>query len=369
MSAEDDKLDLQVRQLWQLIDYVAVDYAGAVVDGQVSNEGEYKEMVEFTATIRERVDSLPARAGREQLTEQSQLLETAVSQQAEATKIAQIAHGLGNQLLTTYPVPIAPKAVPDLARGAVLYQEQCVACHGVTGHGDGPAAAQLDPPPIAFTDAERARSRSLYSLYEAISQGVGGTAMPGFPALSPEDRWALSFYIGTLAYPPTARDEGARLWQQDPSLRSRIPNLESLVRQTENELANDLGPTRAQALLSYLRATPAVLAGETGVALARSRLHQSMAAYESGNTQEAARLALSAYLDGIEPIEPRLAARDAKLLTRVEGVMAEFRARLGRGATPAEMKEQLATAEEALSAATEVLDRSNSDAATTFIAS
>jgi len=53
----------------------------------------------------------------------------------------------------------------------------------------------------------------------------------------------------------------------------------------------------------------------------------------------------------------------------VEGVMAEFRARLGRGATPAEMKEQLATAEEALSAATEVLDRSNSDAATTFIAS
>lgn len=369
LSAEDDKLDLQVRQLWQLIDYVAVDYAGAVVDGQVSNEGEYKEMVEFTATIRERVDGLPARAGREQLTEQSQLLETAVSQQADATKIAQIAHGLGNQLLATYPVPIAPKAVPDLARGAALYQEQCVACHGVTGHGDGPAAAQLDPPPIAFTDADRARSRSLYSLYEAISQGVGGTAMPGFPALSPEDRWALSFYIGTLAYPPTAREEGARLWQQDPSLRSRIPNLESLVRQTENELSNDLGPTRAQAVLSYLRATPAVLAGETGVALARSRLHQSMAAYESGNTQEAARLALSAYLDGIEPIEPRLAARDAKLMTRVEGVMAEFRARLGRGATPAEMKEQLATAEEALSSASEVLDRSNSDAATTFIAS
>ncbi|WP_241520893.1 cytochrome c/FTR1 family iron permease [Steroidobacter cummioxidans] len=369
MSAEDDKLDLQVRQLWQLIDYVAVDYAGAVADGQISNEGEYKEMVEFTATIRERVDSLPARAGQAQLTEQSQLLETAVSQQADAAKVAQIAHGLGNQLLTTYPVPIAPKTVPDLARGAALYQEQCVACHGVSGHGDGPAAAQLDPPPIAFTDADRARSRSLYSLYEAISQGVGGTAMPGFPALSPEDRWALSFYIGTLAYPPTAREEGAKLWQQDPSLRSRIPNLEALVRKTENELSSELGPDRAQAVLSYLRATPAVLAGETGVALARSRLHQSMAAYESGNAQEAARLALSAYLDGIEPIEPRLAARDAKLMTRVEGVMAEFRARLGRGATPAELKEQLATAEEVLSSASEVLDRSNSDAATTFIAS
>ena len=369
LSAEDDKLDLQVRQLWQLIDYVAVDYGGAVVDGQVSNEAEYKEMVEFSATIRQRVDSLPPRAGQAQLAEQSQLLKTTISQQADAGKVAQIAHALANQLLTTYPVPIAPKTAPDVGRGAALYQEQCVVCHGVSGQGDGPAAAQLDPPPIAFTDAERARSRSLYSLYEAISQGVGGTAMPAFPSLSSEDRWALSFYIGTLAYEPTAREQGARVWQQDPSPRSRIPNLETLVRKTENELASELGPDRAQAVLSYLRSTPAVLAGETGVALARSRLHQSMAAHEAGNTQEAARLALSAYLDGIEPIEPRLAARDAKLMTRVEGVMAEFRARLGRGATPAEMKEQLAAAEEALDSASEVLDQSNSDAATTFLAS
>ena len=44
LSAEDDKLDMQVRQLWQLIDYVAVDYAGAVVDGQVTNASEFQEM-------------------------------------------------------------------------------------------------------------------------------------------------------------------------------------------------------------------------------------------------------------------------------------------------------------------------------------
>jgi high-affinity iron transporter len=369
VSADDDKLDLQVRQLWQLVDYVAVDYAGAVVEGQVANEGEYKEMMEFATTIRERVDSLPARDGREQLAQQGQLLETAVSQQAEAAKVAQIAHGLGNQLLATYPVPIAPKAVPDFARGSALYQEHCVACHGVGGHGDGPAAAQLDPPPIAFTDADRARSRSLYSLYEAVSQGVAGTAMPSFSSLSAEDRWALSFYVGTLAYPTTARDEGARLWQQDPTLRDRIPNLEALVRQTENELASNLDPSRAQAVLSYLRANPSALSGQTGIALARSRLHESMAAYQSGSTAEASRLALSAYLDGIEPIEPRLAARDAKLMARVEEVMAEYRARLDRGATPAEMKEHLAVVEDVLNSANAVLDRSNSDAATTFIAS
>ncbi len=369
LSAEDDKLDLQVRQLWQLIDYVAVDYGGAVADGQVTHPGEFREMLEFTATIRERLDSLPARDGREQLTQQSQLLETAVSQQADAAKVAQLAHALANQLLITYPVPIAPKSAPDLARGSALYQEQCSACHGATGHGDGPAAAKLEPPPVAFTDASRARVRSLYSLFEAISQGVSGTAMPSFASLSPEDRWALSFYVGTLAYPEPTRQTGARLWQQDPAMRDRIPDLNTLVRQTENELATDLGEDRASALLAYLRATPSALGQETGVALARSRLHQSIAAYRAGNKDEAARLALSSYLDGIEPIEPRLAARDAKLLTRIEGVMAEYRARLDRGATPDEVAEQLAAVEEVLNDASKVLDQNNTGAATTFIAS
>ncbi len=101
-------------------------------------------MEEFTATIRERVDSLPTRDGREQLVQQGQLLETAVSQQADAAKVAQIAHGLANQLLATYPVPIAPKAAPDVARGSALYQEQCVACHGVGGQRRCLLHAQLD---------------------------------------------------------------------------------------------------------------------------------------------------------------------------------------------------------------------------------
>ncbi|HEY0938653.1 MAG TPA: cytochrome c/FTR1 family iron permease [Steroidobacter sp.] len=368
-SAADDKLDLEVRQLWQLIDYVAVDYAGAVVDGKVSNAAEFQEMVEFTATIRQRVDALPARDGREVLAQQGEVLEKAVAQHASAAEVARIARGLANHLLATYPVPIAPQTAPDLARGSALYQEQCAACHGVGGHGDGPAAAQLDPPPVAFTDSERASARSLYSLYEAISQGVEGTSMASFASLSPEERWALSFFVGTLAYPESTRQAGAKLWRQDASVRERIPDLDSLVRVTQNDLSEELGSSRAEAVLSYLRATPSALVQQTGVALARARLHQSIAAYEQGDADDAARLALSAYLDGIEPIEPRLAARDAKLLTNVEAAMAEYRARLQRGATPAEAREQLAAVEDLLTSASDILERNDTGAATTFIAS
>ncbi|MEG1327767.1 MAG: iron permease, partial [Janthinobacterium sp.] len=36
------------KQLWQLIDYVAVDYSGAVEHGKVISEAEYAEMLDFT---------------------------------------------------------------------------------------------------------------------------------------------------------------------------------------------------------------------------------------------------------------------------------------------------------------------------------
>ena len=41
----------QMRQLAQLAEYIAVDYVEAVGDGQVVNDGEYQEMLEFSQLI------------------------------------------------------------------------------------------------------------------------------------------------------------------------------------------------------------------------------------------------------------------------------------------------------------------------------
>lgn len=43
-------------------------------------------------------------------------------------------------------------AVPQHAEA--LYQRFCAACHGVDGHGDGPAAGALVPPPTDLTRSE-----------------------------------------------------------------------------------------------------------------------------------------------------------------------------------------------------------------------
>ena len=46
--------------VWRLLDYIAVDYAVAVHDGEVVSEGEYAEMVEFADSVNERMAALPA---------------------------------------------------------------------------------------------------------------------------------------------------------------------------------------------------------------------------------------------------------------------------------------------------------------------
>jgi mono/diheme cytochrome c family protein len=39
----------------------------------------------------------------------------------------------------------------SVASGEIVYQRYCAACHGMTGRGDGPAAAALSPPPTDLT--------------------------------------------------------------------------------------------------------------------------------------------------------------------------------------------------------------------------
>jgi len=65
--------------IWRLLDYVAVDYAGAVEDGRVSNPAEYAEMVEFSASVRTRLKSLPGVESKPGLGQGAAELERAIA--------------------------------------------------------------------------------------------------------------------------------------------------------------------------------------------------------------------------------------------------------------------------------------------------
>jgi high-affinity iron transporter len=326
-------------------------------------------MVEFSNTISIQMNTLPTTPAKQALEREAEALKKAVAAKQSSTEIARLAKGIAADLLAAYPVPLAPSTTPDLMRGASLYREHCASCHGATGDGRGEAAEGLDPAPIAFTDKDRARHRSLFGLYQVIEQGLDGTAMSSFAQLPSNDRWALAFYVGGLSQDEGARSRGETLWRGDADLRGQFPNLETLTSTTPAELASTVGVRKADDLMAYLRRSPGVLAEQrdASLAFARSRLKATVNAYAAGDTRDAGALALSTYLDGIEPFEPAIAARDPKLLARIEAAMGEFRARIGRGGSIDSVRRQATVIEGLLDEGDAALAPAQADTTAAFV--
>jgi len=333
-QANPKSSEAEVRQLWQLLDYVAVDYPGAVRDGAVISELEYGEMREFSTRAQIQVQALPPHRLRTELAAVAVQLKQAVERRDNPQRVSQLAREANRLLLLAYPFPVAPHAIPDLSRGSALYQAQCASCHGTTGAGDGALAGRLEPKPIAFTDQERARTRSLMALYQVISHGVNGTSMPPFASLSEHDRWSLAFHVGRLAYKDADIEAGKNAFVQDKTLFKAVPDLSALVTVTEEELTKVLPPQIAHAALAYSRTHPEIIREHperTGISLARKLLHDSLTALKNGQRARATELALSSYLDGFEPLEAALDATDRQLLVDVERTMQLYRGAVAQG--------------------------------------
>jgi mono/diheme cytochrome c family protein len=92
----------------------------------------------------------------------------------------------------------APPA--NIARGAELYQANCVRCHGRQGQGDGPDAAGLALPD--FTNQEFMAGKSAIDFFQAITNGSSNMPIFG-ERLSEMDRWALVDYLRSLSFVST----------------------------------------------------------------------------------------------------------------------------------------------------------------------
>lgn len=358
----------KTKQIWQLLDYLAVDYGAAVKEGKVVSHAEYGEMQEFALSAERQLAELPADAAQQNLLQQAARLRSLIADKSVATSVSTQARELAGALLAAYPVPMSPSRAPDLALGAQLFQAQCANCHGGLGRGDGPLAASLNPPPIALSGHDRAKERSLFSLQQIISQGVKGTAMPSFAQLTDDERWAIAFFAAGLPYTDTDREAGKKLWKDNPSLHAILPSLNILSQTSETALSKNLPPDQAYQLMAYLKSNAQILEQEKSdsVVLSKSRLKESLAALDNGNIPEASRLAISAYLDGFEPAEPALKVKNIKLFNDVEKTMGDFRAAVTAGrANEARAIEQQLTSQ--LSQVQTVLQSGSSDPISTLV--
>lgn len=319
--------ETQAKQVWQLLDYVAVDYGGAVAKKKILNGAEYQEMQEFTLNAERQLSELPAHAEKIILQNQAAKLRQAVNDKEDPAMVEKLAHNLAAAVQKAYPFWVAPVTVPDLAHGAQLFQAQCASCHGSQGQGDGFLAASLNPPPIDFADHVRARRRSLFALYQVITNGVSDTSMQSYKNLPAADRWALAFFVGSLAYSEADQLAGAKLWEKDTNGRIEIVSLDALVQTSEQVLAEHLPPSEAKFLTAYLRTHPQVLTENSsgGLGVARAKLAESLDAVQKNDRAAASKLALSAYLDGFEPVETVLVLKNKALFQQIESDMMAYR--------------------------------------------
>lgn len=319
--------DENARMMVHLLDYIAVDYSAAVNQGSVINAAEYSEMQEFIATISTLGESAPA-AVKSDIKVLYQLIEQKASQE----KIASVSNSIKQKIISSYNLEIAPKRWPNLDNGRELYALNCKSCHGENGFGDGILGAGLEPSPTNFHSPEKANGLSPFQAYNTIRLGVDNTAMRAFDELNDDEVWDLAFYV--LSLPHTAS-------QVDLDEHTEIGfqvNLEKLASRSNQELKESLQPgAAAENLISALRLYPKEIAEKSQgdyLDQAVQYLKAAKTAYQNGDISKARTLALTAYLEGVEPVEVQLRANDASFSAQLEGQLAKVRSGIEGGQSP-----------------------------------
>jgi mono/diheme cytochrome c family protein len=90
-----------------------------------------------------------------------------------------------------------PANADTTAAGKKIFASSCLACHGATGKGDGPAANALTPKPRDLS-VPAIQNQTDGSMFWKIT--TGKAPMPAFEKLIAEnDRWNVINYVRTLA--------------------------------------------------------------------------------------------------------------------------------------------------------------------------
>jgi len=333
VHAADPTPAAEAERIVFLLQYVGTDYAAAVRDGQVVDEAEYRENRDFAMHVAERFASIRAgvpAAKREGLDRAIGDLVRLVETKGDPVAVKDAAETAIPTLIEVFGLRAFPRERPDPIRAARLFAENCTPCHGTNGNGDGPRAKDLDPPPAKFSDPARLDGTAPYVFYNAITLGVGDTAMASFAdGLSDQERWDLAFHLWSLRIPPpSAAAPPVKISLRDLATRSSNELAPDVVRQAA-AAGRTIDAEEAKRWIARLRADPPILSdSQERLARMRQDLAATIELVRKGQLDTAADRVTTAYLTEFEPLEPEIDRRDKSIRSDFERSLIDFRTAL-----------------------------------------
>jgi high-affinity iron transporter len=333
--AEEEE-PLEAERLEHTLSYLSADYAMAASSSASDDEGENEEHAKIADEVLRMASRLVPPAEVVQRVVAVSLLVKRTAPQSDVTAAAD---DLREVLVSTYRIPIAPKAPPNAAHGRALFDQYCAACHGTTGRADTERAAALNPHPANCLDPMVGETRSPYRITTTVRFGIDGTPMVPLGFLSEADRWDLGFYVIGLRHVAPLADEGPTF------------DVAELARLSDGELRSDLrsagvSETLVEPTLAELRRRAPFedWARKDSLAILRAELERARVGIGRGEREAALLAARKAKRKGFLPAEAALAHADATLARKARSALASLTAQIESGAPVADVNASIATA-------------------------
>jgi high-affinity iron transporter len=353
---------------------IAADEYGKAMDasGRLVSQMEYQEAVDFLAEAKNSSGRLPAeRRGAAAILDS---MITAVNAKAAVAEVKGFASRFAQALGSAAALDL-PRVKIDPDSGARLYAANCASCHGALGMGDGPMAKGMNPAPPDIGNFDFSRTVAPAMMFQKMSVGVAGTAMPGFAEkLSAIERWNIVAYLTQLRHRSVDGAHGEGLYGQscanchgmngrgDGAISGELSKLPPAigtfawqVQRSDSEMAivirqgvpgSPMPPFRnitaleEREIVAYLRSVgirqhpgaDTSDANDVSTAAVRSLnfLEQSLSAAKAGRTDDATDRATDAYM-AFEPLETRSRAKNPGMVLTMEQTYLAFKSAVKSG--------------------------------------
>ena len=143
--------------------------------------------------------------------------------------LAGLSVGLPPLTVDAYPETYRKTPVPfdtiSISNGAVHFAENCVACHGLQGKGDGVMAKSFAKPPVDLLTEPHTARHTAGDFFHWLSFGIPDTGMPSFgDKLDEEDRWDVVNFLHAMSRGYQARLMSPTVKPEQPQPNMGPPN-------------------------------------------------------------------------------------------------------------------------------------------------